>query len=85
MLELLGVLSQGQPGGTAAADGLVVGIGEIHHPLHLKASQLQMLLQEILERAEDGGLEPYLHPVQKNWNGILVGSMRPSEALAVGR
>ena len=30
------------------------------------------------------GLEPFLHPTLRNWNGIAVGSLRPTEALIKG-
>ena len=52
-----------------------------------RAAEVMMaaVIARLLPMSEEqrAALEPYLHPVQKNWNGILVGSMRPSEALAV--
>jgi L-asparaginase II len=34
-----------------------------------------------LDRADEAVLAPMLHPVLRNWNGIEVGALRPTEIL----
>ena len=39
-------------------------------------------LARFLTRAEDAAaLEPFLRPAVRNWNGIVVGAIRPTETL----
>ena len=41
--------SSGSPGGAAAADGLVIHVGEVHHAMDLEAAGFEMPLEEVLE------------------------------------
>jgi L-asparaginase II len=34
-----------------------------------------------LSDKDRSGLEPFLRPTLRNWNGIIVGELRPTEAL----
>ena len=34
-----------------------------------------------LADADRAGLEPYLRPTLRNWNGIAVGALRPTEVI----
>ena len=40
------------------------------------------LLTHFCALSDRAGLEPFLRPTLRNWNGIAVGSLRPSEAIA---
>ena len=43
------------------------------------------LIARFLQSSDGGALEPFVRPALRNWNGIVVGRLRPTEFLLPGR